>query len=434
MIKTTILSAAAVIIILLAACAGIDRENRPGQDNLIFLDGIVQAVSGKQVWLTLKVPEIKKTTGSAISDIAQQIVQKSLLFEGVTTEVNDQQARVMEVRGTAVKIELEKPIAFAAGTMVKLQVPKKSIAIVDFEVIRGSVKEVGRVTLEELTTTLVESGQFNVVERSKLKSIMDELQLSLSGMAGDTADKFSGKLLIADLILTGTLADIQNEWNINLRLINTRTGQAVAAVFMKTKLFNAAELRDSGSWNEDFEAARVDPSWLIGYHRLGKQGQKSSAFYETALDTNTGAEGSKQSLRIKFKFTGDTPGTYAIANNKRKRNISLFSGIEFYAKGTRNLYGTFRSSTSLPDDPNTMDRWVSFFDISTEWQKIRIPFDSLTIGRGWIKRGAESMGAKAGDQVIRLNRIEELRFDIDSDRNEATEGTVWIDKISFYRD
>jgi hypothetical protein len=35
---------------------------------------------------------------------------------------------------------------------------------------------------------------------------------------------------------------------------------------------------------------------------------------------------------------------------------------------------------------------------------------------------------------MRPNRTEELRFDIDYARNKESAGTVWIDKISFYRD
>jgi hypothetical protein len=42
---------------------------------------------------------------------------------------------------------------------------------------------------------------------------MDELELSLSGLAKDSTDKVSGKLLIANLILTGTLSENMGEWD-----------------------------------------------------------------------------------------------------------------------------------------------------------------------------------------------------------------------------
>ena len=93
------------------------------------------------------------------------------------------------MRGSVVTVTLEKPQPYTVGAVLKLKIPKKIIAIVDFEVIRGREKEAGRVTLEGLTSTLIDSGHFTVVERSKLKTIMDELQLSLSGVTKETPEK-----------------------------------------------------------------------------------------------------------------------------------------------------------------------------------------------------------------------------------------------------
>jgi hypothetical protein len=33
-------------------------------------------------------------------------------------------------------------------------------------------------------------------------------------------------------------------------------------------------------------------------------------------------------------------------------------------------------------------------------------FESLTIGRGWIKKGSKKYGAKYGDQILRLDHVE----------------------------
>ncbi|MFH1911462.1 MAG: FlgO family outer membrane protein [Pseudomonadota bacterium] len=417
------------VVLLLAACAGMGKKEEIGMDNLFFIEGTVQDVSGNEVGLLLKIPEIKKTPGSPVSDIAQQVVQKSLLVEGVTTEINGQTATVKEIRGNAARITFKKPVSIVSGTVLKLKVPKKTIAVVDFEVIKGNVKEAGRVTLEGLTSALVDSGQFIVLERSKLKAIMNELELSLSGMARETPDKFAGKLMIADLILTGTLADMQNEWEINLRLLNTRSGQAIAAISMKTRLFKPTELRDSGPWNEDFEAARLDPSWMAGYRKIGK----GNASFDVLKDNSTGADGSKNSMRIDFRF-GNQQDIFAGASNKKKRDISLYNGIEFYARATGNIFAQFNMDSSSPDNPNQMDRWVGVYEVSQEWQKIRIPFESMTVGRGWIKRGAAKWGAIPGDQAMRLNRIESIVLSIGSGNNRETEGSMWIDKIGFYSD
>ena len=170
-----------------------------------------------------------------------------------------------ESRGNQVIVVFDKPQAYPIGSSVKLKIPKKTIAIVDFEVIRGNVQEAGRVTLEGLTSALIESGHFTVVERTKLKTIIAELELSLSGLTKETPEKVMGKLIMADLILTGTLADMGDKWDINLRLVNVRTGQAMAAIAMRTALFKPTELRDAGPLNEDFKEDTLDASWRLGF-------------------------------------------------------------------------------------------------------------------------------------------------------------------------
>ena len=73
----------------------------------------------------------------------------------------------------------------------------------------------------------------------------------------------AGQLLIADLILTGALTDMGDEWDINLRILNVRTGQALSAVSMRDRLFKPTELRDTGPFVETFEGSRFDPSWIV---------------------------------------------------------------------------------------------------------------------------------------------------------------------------
>ena len=422
---------AAILIILAAvfllSCAAVQQQEKLEQANLLYIEGTVLNAAGKEATVELNLPVTKPTPDSPIGEIARQVVQKSILLEGMKTEINGKQALLKEVRGNVVKAEFEGPVVYAPGTVLRLDIPKKTIAIVDFEVIKGKQKEVGRVTLEGLTTALIDSGQFTVVERSKLKTIMSELELSMSGMTKDTQDKTVGKLFFADLILTGTLAETQGEWDINLRILNTRTGQAVSAITMKTALFKPSEIRDSGPLNEDFEVFHVDSSWVM--ERFGK-----NAFYQNSLDRVAGAEGSKKAMRVDFKFIGGERPDIAQIENRRKRDLSLYDGIEFYAKASDNFHGYVSVITSQPDDLNKMDSWTGFFQFDKDWEKIRIPFNDLVVGRRWIKQGAAKFGAKPGDQVMRLNRVESFRIGIQQMMNGDVAGTFWIDRIGFYSD
>jgi TolB-like protein len=414
-------------VFFLFSCAAVQQQEKPEPLSLLSIEGVVRNVSGKEATLELKLPEAKKTPEAPISEIARQVLQKSILLEGMKTEVDRNPALIKEIRGNIIKVEFEKPVVFAPGTILKLDVPKKTIAVVDFEVIKGHQKEAGRVTLEGLTTALIDSGQFNVVERAKLKAIMSELELSMSGVTKEAPEKTVGKLLFADLLLTGTLAESHGEWDINLRLLNTRTGQAVSAIAMKTKLFKPSEIRDAGPLVEDFETSQVDPSWVL--RRTGKK-----AFFQTKLDRSAGAGGSNKSMRIDFKLLQGVEPAIARLENRKKRDLSLFDGIEFYARATEGFHGDATFLMSHPDDPNRMDAWVGSFEVDGNWEKIRIPFSSLVIGRGWIKRGAERQGAKAGDQVMRLSHVESFLIGINVLRNSDVSGTLWVDKIRFYND
>jgi len=411
----------------LSGCASPGPIEKREPASLLHIEGTVQNISGNEVTADLKIPELKKTPGSPASDIAQQVVQKTILIEGIKTEVDGIPATVKTIRGNTAVIEFGKPIPYQVGTVIKLMVPKKTIAVVDFEVIKGHEKEAGRVSLEELTSALIDSGQFVVLEREKLKSIMNEIELSLSGMAKETRDKVAGQLFIADLILAGTLAEMGDEWNINLRVVNVRTSQAVAAITMKTRLFKPAEIRDSGPLREDFEEATTDPSWI-----LMKAGRR--VFFQSSIDRSAGVENSKKSLRLDFNLVAGQLPMWAHIENRRKRDLSLYDGIEFYVKSTERFYASLSIKTSHHDNPNKIDMWVGTFDSDKGWEKIKIPFNKMVIARGWIKGGAKTRGAEAGDQVMRLHRVEGFEFGVDVRRNSDIKGTLWIDRIRFYRD
>jgi hypothetical protein len=415
----------------LFACAAGPDKGAEQPVKLFAVEGVVLDSAAAELTLSVQIPNFPKTSDSVTADIAAQVVRKSYLLEGTKIAIDGHEGTITEVRGNQVKITFSAPLPFPVGRRVAVQVPKKTIAVVDFEVLGGNRREKGRVVLEGLTSALIDTGQFIVVERTKLQPIMNEIQLSLSGMTKTGADGLAGKLLSADLILTGALTDLQDEWDINLRILNVRTGQALSALSMRTRLFKQTEMRDSGAWAEDFEGSALDPSWFVRSAPRGKQKTKRS--FSVRLDPAQGAEDSHQSLRIDFDFSGPMDlDFYATAGNQKKRDLALYSGAEFYVKGTDALVGQFYIMTSHPDDPNKIDMWTGVFNVDTAWKKVRVPFAQMGVARGWIKQGAKKRGATPGDQVMRLNRIEGVQFGLGSERNEGVSGSLWIDKVHFY--
>lgn len=419
------------VVFLVLACAAHPDQGQEQAKQLFTIEGTVLEGEGPRLILSINIPDFSRASGTVVEEIANQVVRKSYLLEGTKMSIDGREGLVAEVRGNQVSVAFEQPLTYPPGRKVSVRVPKKTIAVVDFEVLGGSRREKGRVVLEGLTSALIETGQFIVVERAKLQSILSEIRLSQSGMTRPDKDSMVGRLLSADLILTGTLTDLQEEWEINLRILNVRTGQALSSVAMKTKLFRQMEMRDSGSWIEDFEGTSADPSWIL---RSATGTQKSGKpVFRVRIDATQGAENSLHSLRIDFDFSGEE-NFYAMARNQRKRDLTLYNGVEFFVKGTAEFNGQFYIMTSHPDDPNKIDLWTGMIAVDQRWKKVRIPFNALTVGRGWIKKRAEKVGAKPGDQVMRLNRVEGVQFGVGSKLNEGLTGSMWIDQVRFYAD
>ena len=415
-----------ITAVFVCSCAAVKTAKDAEESYQLDITATVQSVSDREAVLKVAMPVLKPGVDQVINDIAQQVVEKGLFIAGIMVDIDTVPVVVRETRGNIIRVTAEKPLAFSVGSKVALKIPRKTIAIVDFEVIRGNQKEAGRVTLEGLSSALIDSGHFNVVERAKLKSIINELELSMTGLMKESSSTKTGQLQMADLILTGTLAEMKGKWDINLRLINVRTGRALAAISMRTVLFRPTEMRDAGPMNEGFEEDVADPSWKIGHKMRGA--------FHVELDRGEGAEDSQNSLAIRFNFRGQKgKRIFAKAENRRKRDLYMYRGVEFFVRSSQAVTGHFFLLTSSPDDPNVMDAWAGEFEADTEWKLVKIPFESLTVGRGWIKKGAEKYGARHGDQILRLDRVELFGIGALGRNNPPVKGQMKIDEIRFYQ-
>ena len=414
-----------VATIIFLGCTQSVQPTKADPANLQYVEGVVQSVSGKEVILLLKLPDFRKAADTPAAEISQQIVQKGLFIEGLDIAINGNSGGIKKVIGDSIAILLDKSQAYSIGQNVKLEIPKKRIAIVDFTVIRGGLKEAGTILMEQLSTLLIESRQYIVVERSKLNAIMNEIKLIHSGVTEAIPEQMRPRLMFADLILTGTLAEIGDKYDINLRLLNVRTGQAIAAINVSSPLFKPVEMRDSSEWNEDFEATLIDHSWSVGPR--GREGF-------VRIDGKTGAENSKKSLRMDYSFDlhkkeRACPG---IRNNK-KRDLSFFKGIEFYVKGTYPITGYLNIDISDRDDPAVRNRWFTRYEITDDWQLVKIPFDQFSYFRAdWL---IKIEGFKPGKQILDMSHVETFIFGTCNDMvsEETKKGAIWIDNIRFYK-
>ena len=415
------------IPLLLFGCSAPIQTGKIEPSRISYMEGIVQSVSGHEVLLQLQLPDFKKESDEAIEEIARQVKQKAIIIEGMDISVEGINGSVKKVEGKTISISFNKAQSYLVGSTVKVRIPKKRIAIVDFTVIRGGIKEAGIILMERLSTELIESGLFTVVERSKLKPVLEEFTLIQSGLSSEDPAKFKPMLMIADIILTGTLSEISNNYDINLRLINVQTGQAITAVYVRSPLFKLSEMRDSSEWNEDFAQLVTDYSWRTSHTAGG--------LIFISKDSSTGAEGSKSSLRMDYDFRSipkNKRNTCRGMRNEKKRDLSLYKGIEFYVKATAKTPGNFVIEISYRDDPHIRDRWKATFEMGTVWSLIKIPFDQLHV---YSDRFIKKSGYKQGKQILDMGRVEQIDIGVcEYAVNKTSEnGSIWIDKIRFYR-
>ena len=167
----------------------------------------------------------------------------------------------------------------------------------------GGSKDAAKFVQEDVTSLLVDSGQFSVVERAKLGTLLEEIQLGQTGAIDPATVQKVGKLLGAELILTGTLAASGNEWNVNLRLVNTETGLIIAAIHKLGPLHELTgdSMRAYDNIDGSFESGNpTESGWQVGRMVEGFAGV--GGYRRVYLDTKGGANGTKQSLAMAFKL------------------------------------------------------------------------------------------------------------------------------------
>lgn len=108
------------------------------------------------------------------------------------------------------------------------QQTKSKIAVIEFTDLNGNGTNLGKYLAEELTTKLFTSGKFQVIERRLIEKILKEQQLSMTGVVDEKTAMKVGSLLGANVIATGTTADLGTSIKINARTISVERGTVLS--------------------------------------------------------------------------------------------------------------------------------------------------------------------------------------------------------------
>jgi len=122
-------------------------------------------------------------------------------------------------------------------------VPGMRLAVVGFDVATSTygLTMVGKKAEEMLTTALAKTRQFNMINRSRISQVLDEQKLQISGMVDAATAVQIGKLLGAQVIITGSITEMgcsavsiiaqiaSCRASIDVQVINVETAEIITA-------------------------------------------------------------------------------------------------------------------------------------------------------------------------------------------------------------
>lgn len=144
------------------------------------------------------------------------------------------------------------------------------ITILDFDV-SGITKEEAKIVVDFITTHVVETGKYRVIDRMQRNALLEEIEWSVSDCTDTSCQLQVGKLLSASHIIVGSLGSVGNMFIMNIRLIEVGTGEALNTASKMYSDINAL-LKDSRSFTfaflgvelkEDNQSDTEDSSFIL---------------------------------------------------------------------------------------------------------------------------------------------------------------------------
>jgi TolB-like protein len=182
-----------------------------------------------------------------------------------------------------------------------------TIAVLDFEnnslFSRDEYQSLSKGLAEMMITGLNQAGSLRVVERQKLRSILDELKMSQSGAVSEESSLRAGKLLGAQhLVFGGFMVATDNKIRIDARIVEVETGLTVKAnevtgktrdilgmiAKLNVKILRDLNVRIAENQKRSGETGPVDMKALmifsqgVGFEDAGNP-EKAAACYKQAL-------------------------------------------------------------------------------------------------------------------------------------------------------
>jgi hypothetical protein len=120
---------------------------------------------------------------------------------------------------------LETALSAAAEVIISRLTPKTTVAVVS--IASGDV-ESAEFVVDELAYLIVNSGNFKVVDRKSLEAIRSEQNFQTSGDVDDDSAVSIGKLLGANIVITGSISGAGSTRRLRLKALDVMTAEIAA--------------------------------------------------------------------------------------------------------------------------------------------------------------------------------------------------------------
>jgi len=122
-----------------------------------------------------------------------------------------------------------KPVAANLGAQISAS-GRKTVAVVDFTDLKGNVTELGRFLAEEVSVDLVGVAKgYEVIDRTHLKSILQENRLASAGLIDPQTARKLGQIAGVDALITGTITPLGETIRLSAKVLDTGTAKMIAA-------------------------------------------------------------------------------------------------------------------------------------------------------------------------------------------------------------
>jgi hypothetical protein len=110
------------------------------------------------------------------------------------------------------------------------QISKRNIAVIDFDARGGTNYGESGVLTDRLRAIIVRRDYFNVVDRGKMEAILSEVGFQQTGCTSKECAVEVGKILNAELMITGTIGKLGELYTIDIILIEVETARIIKSI------------------------------------------------------------------------------------------------------------------------------------------------------------------------------------------------------------